>query len=278
MSNLLQRSLSGIIYVALIAGALIAGPVYALTLFTFLGIVALFEFRHITHVGAGAGAAGTVAACLDAIMIVSMAWAPLLFSLPIGLMAAIIAIICLYGVCRMTVALFQSRGEAFADTARSALAVMYIGIGIASLNLICTIGTRGCQLALAMFVMIWLNDTGAYCTGSLLGKHPMWKRLSPKKSWEGFVGGMIFCIGAGMAAWRLIGQMSPAAWGIMSVIVCAFSTWGDLFESLMKRTLGIKDSGNIIPGHGGILDRIDSLLFAAPATAFYLMVLDALSM
>jgi phosphatidate cytidylyltransferase len=120
--------------------------------------------------------------------------------------------------------------------------------------------------------MIWLNDTGAYCVGSLLGKHRLCERLSPKKSWEGFFGGLVFCIAAGIVASYILSDSIYSFMIItisLGVVVCVFATVGDLFESLIKRTLHVKDSGNLIPGHGGILDRIDSLLFVAPAVFFF---------
>ena len=120
--------------------------------------------------------------------------------------------------------------------------------------------------------MIWLNDTGAYCTGSLLGRHKMFPRVSPKKSWEGFAGGLLFCVAAAVGAWCFgIQGWDLWQWLVAGAVACAASTYGDLFESLLKRNAGIKDSGNLIPGHGGILDRIDSLLMVAPA--FMLLVL-----
>jgi phosphatidate cytidylyltransferase len=120
-----------------------------------------------------------------------------------------------------------------------------------------------------MFALIWINDTGAYCVGSTLGKHRLCERLSPKKSWEGFWGGMLFCIIASLI-YAYISKTPMLANLILAVIVSAFATLGDLFESMLKRSAGVKDAGNIIPGHGGVLDRIDSLLFVAPAVAIFM--------
>jgi phosphatidate cytidylyltransferase len=127
---------------------------------------------------------------------------------------------------------------------------------------------RAAAAILWMFALIWINDTGAYCVGSTMGKHRLCERLSPKKSWEGFFGGMAFCIiASGIYALIAHGDMlTSIAFGLL---VCVFATWGDLFESMLKRSAGVKDAGNIIPGHGGVLDRIDSLLFVAPAAAIF---------
>ena len=127
-----------------------------------------------------------------------------------------------------------------------------------------------------MFMFIWLYDTGAYCVGMLLGRHRLFERISPKKSWEGVIGGVLACIAGAYIThvWFDEFFQSPglSVWLGMSVVVAVFATMGDLVESLIKRTVGVKDSGNILPGHGGILDRIDSLLLVAPAVLIYLLL------
>jgi phosphatidate cytidylyltransferase len=129
-------------------------------------------------------------------------------------------------------------------------------------------------LPLSIFIFNWVNDTGAYCTGMLLGKHPLFKRISPKKSWEGSIGGCVFSIAAAFALAHFFPIMSTFAWVGMGITVVIFGTWGDLTESLMKRQLGIKDSGNILPGHGGMLDRFDSAIMAIPAAVVYLYIIS----
>ena len=123
---------------------------------------------------------------------------------------------------------------------------------------------------------MWASDTGAYCVGSLIGKHPLFKRISPNKSWEGSVGGAVLAIGISMIfAHYDTSLYSALQWAGMALVVVVFGTWGDLVESLMKRQLGIKDSGNILPGHGGMLDRFDSSLIAIPAVALYLAICES---
>ncbi|MDY6318632.1 MAG: phosphatidate cytidylyltransferase [Prevotella sp.] len=130
---------------------------------------------------------------------------------------------------------------------------------------------------LCLFVFLWANDTGAYCTGSLLGRHKLFPRISPGKTWEGSAGGAVLVlIVAGAVGYFANKDMnnphllSIAEWMGLGLVVVVFGTWGDLVESLFKRTLGIKDSGNILPGHGGMLDRFDSSLLAIPAAVMYL--------
>ena len=131
-------------------------------------------------------------------------------------------------------------------------------------------------LPLSVFVFLWVNDSGAYCVGSLIGKHKIFPRISPAKSWEGSIGGAVFVLAAAYAISYFIDQnmLSMPEWLGLGLVVVVFGTWGDLVESLFKRTLGIKDSGDILPGHGGMLDRFDSSLLAIPAAVIYLYTLS----
>ncbi len=129
-------------------------------------------------------------------------------------------------------------------------------------------------LPLSIFIFNWVNDTGAYCTGMLFGKHKLFERISPKKSWEGSIGGSVFCIISSFILAHFFPFMSTGVWIGLALTVVIFGTWGDLTESLLKRRLGIKDSGNILPGHGGMLDRFDSAILAIPAAVVYLYVVS----
>ena len=137
-------------------------------------------------------------------------------------------------------------------------------------------------LPLSVFVLLWTNDTGAYCAGSLLGKHKLFPRVSPGKSWEGSIGGgVLVLVVSYLIGWYVNQGADPHVlnewqWMGLGLVVCVFGTWGDLVESLLKRTIGVKDSGNVIPGHGGMLDRFDSSLMALPAAVVYLYSLTLL--
>ena len=128
---------------------------------------------------------------------------------------------------------------------------------------------------LAILVFIWVNDTFAFLTGITLGKHKLLERISPKKTIEGFIGGIFFTVLAGVAFSYLFTEYNIYFWIGFGLIVSLFATLGDLFESLIKRTYKVKDSGNLIPGHGGILDRIDSLLLVVPAIYVYLLITNS---
>lgn len=181
----------------------------------------------------------------------------------------------IYLITRFIIQLYMHDGNLLSHLAHSILGQVYIAVPLAMLGLMYTI--IGKHLTLAMFILIWLSDTGAFCVGSLIGRHKLFERISPKKSWEGFIGGLVFCLAASaLLAWLFPAEVKGLSMLQMlgfGAVVCVAGTWGDLIESMIKRSLGVKDSGNLLPGHGGILDRIDSLLLVTPAVALYMVCL-----
>ncbi|MFM6954570.1 MAG: phosphatidate cytidylyltransferase, partial [Sphingobacteriaceae bacterium] len=159
--------------------------------------------------------------------------------------------------------LYRKSTNPFQNIAITLLGVCYIAIPFSFYLALGFIGDGfSFTLPLALLLLIWANDTGAYLFGVKLGKHRLFERHSPKKSWEGFMGGLLV---ACLVAWILgiyILAVSPIHWLVLAVLVGAVGTLGDLVESMLKRSLNIKDSGSFLPGHGGLLDRFDSLLFA----------------
>jgi phosphatidate cytidylyltransferase len=128
------------------------------------------------------------------------------------------------------------------------------------------------QLLLGIFFLHWTNDSGAYIIGVPFGKHKLWKRISPKKSWEGLFGGAVFAVVTAFLLSRFFPVMELTSWLVISLIVIVFGTFGDLVQSLLKRHAGVKDSGSILPGHGGFLDRYDSIIFSLPVIYAYLQI------
>ena len=188
--------------------------------------------------------------------------------------------------------LYLKQIDPIQDWAYTMLSQMYIALPFSLLNVLAFTAAPNGQvsfntlLPLSVFIFLWVNDTGAYCVGSLIGRHKLFPRISPAKSWEGSIGGVLFVLGV---AWLIgsydnmlvldgdnsgRGMLSIPSWLGLGLVVAIFGTWGDLIESLFKRTLGIKDSGNILPGHGGMLDRFDSSLLAIPAAVVYLYTLS----
>ena len=183
----------------------------------------------------------------------------------------------------MVAELYLKQEDPIHDWAYTMMAQLYIALPFSLLNTLAFHATPqgfvayDAILPLSVFVFLWMNDTGAYICGSLLGKHKLFPRISPGKSWEGSIGGGVLVILVAVLVWYLTDQyqlnqlgLTAVEWAGLGLVVVVFGTWGDLVESLFKRTLGIKDSGNILPGHGGMLDRFDSSLLAIPAAVVYL--------
>ena len=269
IKSLLLRSASGIIYVGVIVGCIFWGLVPFTILAIILGILAVFEFEKISE---GNNSHSLPVRFLDIIGTASLALCWLGFPLFIWLCAMVV---------RMVLELYMKNEDPIKCVAISLMTQIYIGLPLGLMTFIAK--EIGLHFILAVFLMIWINDTGAFLVGSTLGRHRLFERVSPKKSWEGFFGGLafnllagwLFAIGGGIF-WNV--EWNVICWLIFGATVTICATWGDLIESMFKRALHIKDSGNIIPGHGGILDRIDSLLLVIPAVTIFLIILGLLPM
>jgi len=128
-------------------------------------------------------------------------------------------------------------------------------------------------IIIGFFLLLWANDTGAYLAGVSFGRHRLMERISPKKSWEGFFGGFILALAAGWLLSGWLGVVETPDWMIISVIISIAGTYGDLIESMLKRSGGVKDSGTIMPGHGGFLDRFDSTIISFPLVYLFISLL-----
>ena len=188
----------------------------------------------------------------------------------------------------MVAELYLKQEDPIHDWAYTMMSQLYIALPFSLLNVLAFQSDASgihfvWAIPLSVFVFLWINDAGAYICGSLLGKHKLFPRISPGKSWEGSIGGGILVVLVALAIPHLLPlvtslssfhfPLSTLEWAGLGLVVVVFGTWGDLVESLFKRTLGIKDSGHILPGHGGMLDRFDSTLMAVPAAVVYLYTL-----
>lgn len=184
----------------------------------------------------------------------------------------------------MVAELYLKQTDPIHDWAYTMMSQLYIALPFSMINVLAfqSAGndiTYTWHVPLSVFVFLWINDAGAYICGSLLGRHKLFPRISPGKSWEGSIGGGILVIVVAslvpsiLGNLDILGNLGILEWIGLGVTIVVFGTWGDLVESLFKRTLGIKDSGNILPGHGGMLDRFDSTLMAVPASVVYLYTL-----
>ncbi|NDV46453.1 phosphatidate cytidylyltransferase [Paludibacter sp. 221] len=268
MNNFLQRTISGAVFVILIVGSIIWSPYSFAALFTVITALALYEFHKLTNcqqnvdVNPFSAIFGGVLLFISSFMYT--------FCIPLSLIYLVYGF---YVALILVVELYRKKEHPVNNWAYFILGQVYIALPFSILNFILFLPSYQPLVLLAVFVTIWVNDTGAYLVGSKFGKHRLFERISPKKSWEGFIGGAVFALLSGYVFSLFIPQISLIQWLIFAEIVVVAGTFGDLMESLMKRSLGVKDSGNIIPGHGGILDRFDSMILAAPMVFIYIQVL-----
>lgn len=265
MKNLALRTISGIVYCGIIIAAILLGNITVELLAILFCVLAVVEFTKILNNFTYQrlpiillDIAGAISLCLFTSVISIVFWVTIV-------------------LIRFAVELYFKDNNPVKSISQSVFMQIYIGLPLGCMVAIYE-WFDAPYLLLALFLLLWINDTGAYITGCTLGRHRLFERISPKKSWEGFIGGFVFCV---IASWFL-GECfnnffcwsgNGIKWLGLAVITVISGTYGDLVESMIKRSMNIKDSGNLIPGHGGILDRIDSLLFAAPAVMIYLLVL-----
>ncbi len=260
MNELVKRSLSGIIYVALIFSAIYTNCMpFFLVVFSFIAFVAHWEYAELNRLHR----TRSLRVILDALASIFMINATGLTSL---LLKPSLGIFILYLLFILVRSLYSNRSEQPAEISKIIFGHIYITLPITLATLL-----KDCypSILLTAVIAIWANDTGAYIVGSKIGKNRLFPSLSPKKSWEGFFGGMLFSvISTTLLAYFLdVFMFDVITRGIiLGIVISIFATWGDLFESMLKRNAGVKDSGSLIPGHGGILDRIDSMLFVIPIT------------
>ena len=283
MKNLLLRTVTGVLFVAAIVGSFLR-PETMVLLFALVTALTIWEFGGLVNRREGITVNRFITSVAGVYLFLAMTY----FCSDVygGMAKSVVFIPYLITLVYLLVAeLYLKQPDPIADWAYTMLSQMYIALPFSLLNALAFNATPTGMvvynplLPLAVFVFLWMNDTGAYCVGSLIGRHKLFPRVSPGKSWEGSIGGGLVVMGvAGLVATYVDNGAQPmlTVWqwlGLgLTVVVCG--TWGDLVESLFKRTLGIKDSGNILPGHGGMLDRFDSSLLAIPAAVVYLYTLS----
>jgi len=273
LRNLISRTLTGLVFVAAIAGSILFSREIFAILFLWVALLALNEFFNILKTGEKIKVqvlTGSLALVLlyASIALVSLGYANkqmLLLNLLIPVFIFISE-------------LYKKNDRPIQNIAFTILGIIYVGLPLALLNMLfnpeLSPGEYNPGLLLGFFVVIWTYDTFAYLSGMLLGRHRLFPRISPKKSWEGTIGGFIFGLLASFILSKFFIEFDLINWMIIASIIMIFGTFGDLSESMLKRSLKIKDSGNILPGHGGLLDRFDAVLLAAPAVFVYLNLIN----
>lgn len=271
MKNLVIRALTGIIFVVALVSAICINPVFFLILFSLITGLTVWEFSGLLKHYENA----TLQRAINTIGAIYLFTATFVYAN--GLTDGKIFLPYLLFIMLMMIAeLYYKAPNPINNWAFSLFAQVYCAGSFSLLNFIgATPGTPGVMtytplFIMALFIFVWLDDTGAYLVGSMIGKRKLFERISPKKSWEGFFGGLIVVLASSQAFAWYAPEVSSIKWLGLAVTVVLFGTWGDLLESLLKRTLAVKDSGSLLPGHGGMLDRFDSVMMAVPASYIYI--------
>ena len=271
MKNLIIRALTGIIFVVVLVSAICIHPIFFLILFCIITGLTLWEFGGLVKHYENANLQRAVNVLGGVYLFIAT------FVYTNGLTDGKIFLpYLLFIMLTMIAELYYKAPNPINNWAFTLFAQVYCAGSFSMLNFIgAEPGTPGVMsytplFIMAIFIFVWLDDTGAYLVGSLIGKRKLFERISPKKSWEGFFGGLILVLASSQAFAWFAPEISQMNWLGLAATVVLFGTWGDLIESLLKRTLGVKDSGNVLPGHGGMLDRFDSVMLAVPASYIYI--------
>lgn len=280
MNNFIKRTLTGILFVAVLVGGIIYSAMTFTLLFALITGLAVWEFATLINNGGKAVINRTVCTLAGVCLTFTVA------AFNAGMFGGEAFSLYLFVIIFLLVAeLYLKNPDPVSNWAYTMMSQLYVALPFALVSVLyfypiqvvdgdaVSVATSPI-LPLSVFIFLWASDSGAYLVGTLIGKHRLFERISPKKSWEGSIGGGVLAVVAAWCLWYFFPVMSLLQWVGMSLVVVVFGTWGDLVESLMKRHLGIKDSGNILPGHGGVLDRFDSAMLAVPAVIVYLYSLS----
>ncbi len=275
MKNLVQRTITGVLFVAILVGGILFSPLTFGLLFMLITALSVWEFARLVNQRADV-AVNPFITTLGGVYLFLAIYCYCTEATDARIFIPYLLIL----IYLLVSELYLKQPSPMNNWAYSLMSQLYVALPFA---LLCVLAFQrnavesdsspisfNAILPLSVFIFNWSNDTGAYCTGMLFGRHRLFERISPKKSWEGSVGGGIISVIVSLVMAHFFPFLSTLQWVGFALVVVVFGTWGDLVESLLKRQLGIKDSGNILPGHGGMLDRFDSTLLAVPAVVLYL--------
>ncbi|NQX97591.1 MAG: phosphatidate cytidylyltransferase [Flavobacteriales bacterium] len=272
---MLTRAITGFLFILTIIAGIYFNEIIAMSLFSLIVLLGVNEFynlvkksktiKPIKFWGALTSLLLMVTICLSLLSIISI---KLVF----------IPILMLFST--FLIELYRKKSNPFINIAYTLIGIIYIVLPFAMLFHLGFYSDNNFtaeysfQIVLGFFLLLWTNDTGAYLAGRFFGKHKLFERISPKKTWEGSFGGGILTIGVAYTLSIFFPNLNLTNWIVIAVLVAIFGGLGDLVESMLKRSLNIKDSGNILPGHGGILDRFDGLLLSVPFIYSYLHLIS----
>jgi len=279
MSNFWTRALTGAVFVSVMMGCIWWNFWSMAGLFLMISILGLWEFYSLlkkvdffpqVFIGLIIAPVIFFSATIISGIYLTLEWMIvryLLVSYPF-----ILAFLLLFGM--FIIELFRKKNQTLINIGITILGIIYIVFPFAMLLILSVDGSSfNPNILLGFFFLLWSNDTFAYLVGRAIGKTKLFERISPKKTWEGFIGGGICTQGIAYVLSIYFTELAPIHWHVVALIVSVFGTMGDLVESMFKRSLGVKNSGNILPGHGGILDRFDGVLLSSPFVVTYLIMI-----
>lgn len=272
LPNFVVRVLAGAVFVGLLLGGILINEYTFISVFSLILVLTLHEFYGLVEKDAKVPIVRTWNIVGGFALFLGSYYYTAYSSSILAFVPYIIYILILF-----ISELYMKQQNPIQSLAYSLLGQIYIAAPFALTNYLVFAyqpGNYHYVYVLALLVFIWVNDSFAYLTGMTFGKHRLFERISPKKSWEGFIGGAAVALASSLIFAHFFPNLPAWAWIGFAAVTVVFGTWGDLFESLIKRTLGVKDSGNMIPGHGGILDRFDSTIIAIPAIFVYLVLIS----
>ncbi|SDR04964.1 phosphatidate cytidylyltransferase [Flagellimonas zhangzhouensis] len=267
MRELLRRSITGVIYVVLLLGTVFLSSDAFDFLFMAFGLACLYEYKRIVHLKGYYLFAAYLAL-----------WWVFIYLTNDSTAITILMLLTITVDVALLMFLFSKKPRTFTDVQKFVIGLFYVGGGCIFLTMIPYKSDQFAQfLIMGIFILIWVNDTFAYLVGRLFGRTKLFPSVSPKKTIEGSVGGLIFALVAAYFLSWYETRLSIMEWMIMAGAIVVAGSLGDLLESKFKRMAGVKDSGAILPGHGGIWDRLDSLVFAAPFAYLILTIFPYVS-
>ncbi|GHE29522.1 phosphatidate cytidylyltransferase [Sphingobacterium griseoflavum] len=259
------RAITGFFFIGVLIAAVLLGPFVFIPFFALLGVYSVYEFYKMVQAMDIRPLVWTAIACATIGFL--LLGAVLVGFFPEGsLLWLFSAAFLLY-----ITALFRQSTTAIQDLSYTLFGLCYAAIPFGIFICLGFLeGSYDPYIPLGFLILLWTNDTGAYLAGKSFGRRKLFERISPNKTWEGFVGGMLLAVVVSFNLGRYFDALSNWQWLTLALIIGTFGTLGDLVESMLKRNTGMKDSGSLLPGHGGLLDRFDGLLMAAPLVYIFL--------
>ena len=267
MREIIVRGLSGLLYIALVLLAIFSHEISFLVLFLIFGVLSLFEFLKLVE----------VRSYFPYVLLLVIVTCFCFYHVNEGYHLLFLSVVIGVNLCLIKNLFIPSEHKS--NILKKYMHIIFYMIGgvVFSILLPSYQGEYISYLIAGIFALIWVNDTFALIVGKSIGKHKLLERISPKKTIEGFVGGLVFSCVAAFFIFQSTELLSLSVWITIAIITAVFGTLGDLVQSQIKRQAGVKDSGQLMPGHGGIYDRLDSILFASPFIFLFLKLLDYVS-